>query len=74
MTDFSLIGKAARVIEGMSSSKRDGQVMVYVRGGTEAFNAILDPSYEGEFPEGSLLYVTDHFPPRTVVVSPISMV
>ena len=73
MTAFSagesMIGKVGRVT-GTVMPGRLGEVMIAVRGGSEAFHA-----YSAETAEtisvGSRVVVVEYFPPRTVVVSPV---
>jgi hypothetical protein len=46
-----------------------GEVIVAIRGGTEAFFAYpIDP--EAEIPLGALVTIVDFHPPRTVYVAP----
>jgi hypothetical protein len=45
-----------------------GEVMVPVRGGTEAFHAYATDSND-TISTGSTIIVVEYFPPRTVVVS-----
>ena len=64
-----MIGKVGRVT-GTISSGRLGEVMVPVRGGSEAFNAYAsDP--DDLIRVGSRVVVIEYYPPRTVVVDPI---
>jgi membrane protein implicated in regulation of membrane protease activity len=66
-TDHELIGKTGRVT-GAIEAGRLGEVMVPVRGGTEAFYAYaVDPAEA--IPKGTRIVVVEHEPPRTVVVS-----
>jgi hypothetical protein len=60
-----LVGKIARVTATVGSN-RIGEVMLAVRGGTEAFNAYArtDVSYA----VGERVVVVEYHPPRTVVV------
>jgi hypothetical protein len=45
-----------------------GEVMVAVRGGSEAFNCYaVDP--EETIPKGARVVIVEHYPPRTLVVS-----
>ena len=68
MADHSMIGKVGRVT-GTISPGHVGEVMVSVRGGTEAFNAYAtDPN--ATIMSSSRVVVVEYFPPRTVVVSP----
>jgi hypothetical protein len=63
-----MIGKIGRVT-GTISPGHVGEVMVSVRGGSEAFNAYAtDPA--GTIASGSRVVVVEYFPPRSVVVSP----
>ncbi len=62
-----MIAKVCRVT-GAIEPGSIGEVMVPVRGGTEAFYAYSsDPSEE--IPAGTRVVVIDYEPPRTVVVS-----
>jgi hypothetical protein len=62
-----MIGKTGRVT-GRVAKGRIGEVMVPIRGGTEAFNAYgADP--EEEISVGSSVVVVEYHPPRTVVVT-----
>ncbi len=55
---------------GTIGPKRLGEVMISVRGGSEAFHAYAaDP--EETLPTGTRVVVVEYFPPRTVVVSPV---
>ena len=45
-----------------------GEVMVPVRGGSEAFHAYADDS-EATIPRGSRVVVVEYYPPRTIVVT-----
>ena len=73
MTAYSageaMIGKVGRVT-GTIAPGRLGEVMIAVRGGSEAFNAYSAETGE-TIPVGSRVVVVEHFPPRTVVVSPV---
>jgi hypothetical protein len=62
-----MIGKMGRVT-GTVGPGRLGEVMVQVRGGSEAFNAY---AAEGEdiLQPGTRIVVIEYFPPRTVVVT-----
>ncbi len=63
-----VVGKVARVT-GSIAPGRVGEVMIAVRGGSEAFNAYsADPAQT--IARGSRVLVVEYFPPRTVVVSP----
>ena len=66
--DQEMIGLVGRVT-GVIGPGRLGEVMVAVRGGSEAFNAYSsDP--EVTISKGTRVVVVEYFPPRTVVVSP----
>ena len=66
--DQEVIGKVARVT-GTIEPGEMGEVMVPVRGGSEAYYAYAsDPSET--IPKGTRVVVIEHDPPRTVVVSP----
>jgi hypothetical protein len=65
----SMIGKVGRVT-GTIAPGRIGEVMVAIRGGTEAFHAYAtDPG--DTIATGTRVVVVEYFPPRTVVVSPV---
>lgn len=68
MADHAMIGKIGRVT-GSISPGHIGEVMVSVRGGSEAFHAYAADA-ETTIPSGSRVVVVEYFPPRTVVVSP----
>jgi hypothetical protein len=63
-----MIGKVGRVT-GTIGPGRLGEVMISIRGGTEAFNAYAADSGE-TIPTGTRVVVVEYYPPRTVVVSP----
>jgi len=66
--DGDVVGKVARVT-GSIAPGRVGEVMIAVRGGSEAFHAYsADPALM--IARGSRVLVVEYFPPRTVVVSP----
>jgi hypothetical protein len=66
--DQEMIGRVGRVT-GLIGPGRLGEIMVAVRGGSEAFNAYsADP--EETIGKGTRVVVVEYFPPRTVVVSP----
>ncbi len=63
-----MVGRVGRVT-GVVGPGRLGEVMVAVRGGSEAFHAY--PSDPAEtIAKGTRVVVVEYFPPRTVVVSP----
>jgi hypothetical protein len=65
--DHELVGKTGRVT-GRVAPGTVGEVMVSVRGGTEAFYAY---PYDGseQIPVGSQVVVLEYEPPRTVIVT-----
>ena len=62
-----MVGKIGRVT-GRIAPGVIGEVMVSVRGGTEAFHAYATDS-DDEISTGSRIVVVEYFPPRTVVVA-----
>lgn len=69
LADQRMIGKVGRVT-GTIKPKGLGEVMVVVRGGSEAFHAYAsDP--EDTLSVGTRVVVIEYYPPRTVVVSPV---
>jgi hypothetical protein len=64
-----MIGKVGRVT-GTIAPGRLGEVMIAIRGGSEAFHAYAADSGDTIKP-GTRVVVVEHFPPRTVVVSPV---
>ena len=69
MADQVMIGKMGRVT-GTIGPGRLGEVMVPVRGGSEAFHAYAADT-EDTIKPGSRVVVVDYYPPRTVVVTPM---
>ncbi len=69
MADQRVIGKVGRVT-GSVGPGRLGEVMIEVRGGSEAFNAYAAEP-EQSIARGSRVVVVEHLPPRTVIVSPV---
>ena len=67
MADQQMIGKMGRVTATINPGKL-GEVMVQVRGGSEAFHAYAADNDE-TIPTGSRIVVVEYFPPRTVVVT-----
>ncbi len=67
MADQRMIGKTGRVT-GSITPGRLGEVMVEVRGGTEAFHAYATDGADS-LPTGTRVVVVEYFPPRTVVVA-----
>jgi hypothetical protein len=69
VADQTMEGKIGRVT-GTISPGRIGEVMVGVRGGSEAFHAYA--ADEGSTIErGARVVVVEYFPPRTVTVTPM---
>lgn len=66
MADQELVGKVGRVT-GRIGPDRIGEVMVPVRGGTEAYHAYS--ADDEEIAPGTRILVVDVLPPRTVVVT-----
>ncbi len=67
MDDQEVVGRVGRVT-GTIAPGRLGEVMVAIRGGSEAFHAYaVDP--KEAIPKGTRIFVVEYFPPRTVVVS-----
>jgi len=68
MLEQDMVGRVGRVT-GAISPGHLGEVMIAVRGGSEAFNAYSsDPA--DTIGKGTRIVVVEYFPPRTVVVSP----
>jgi hypothetical protein len=63
-----MLGKVGRVTAAVAPG-HVGEVMVGVRGGTEAFNAYASDSAE-TIPSGTRVVIVEYYPPRTVIVSP----
>ena len=61
------MGKTGRVT-GAVGRGRVGEVMIAIRGGSEAFNAY--PYLDEEIGTGELVVVMEYHEPRTVYVSP----
>ena len=70
MADQSLVGKIGRVT-GRVARGTIGEVMLPVRGGSEAFYAYPSDPDEAIEP-GTRVVVVDVEPPRTVVVSAVA--
>jgi len=66
MTDQRVVGKIGRVT-GTVQPGTVGEVMIPIRGGSEAFLARTDG--ERALRAGTRVIVTEYLPPRTVVVS-----
>jgi hypothetical protein len=69
MADHQVVGKTGRV-SGRVGPGRIGEVIVPIRGGTEAFHAYAVDTDE-EIAPGTRVLVVDLMPPRTVVVTPL---
>jgi hypothetical protein len=67
VADHQMIAKMGRVTGTITPGKL-GEVMVEVRGGSEAFHAYSADNDE-TIPVGSRIVVVEYFPPRTVVVT-----
>lgn len=68
MVEQEMIGRIGRVT-GVVTPGHLGEVMIAVRGGSEAFHAYAsDP--DQTIVKGTRVVVVEYFPPRTVVVSP----
>ncbi|HEV7888631.1 MAG TPA: hypothetical protein VGO92_13820 [Acidimicrobiales bacterium] len=67
MADQQMVGKVGRVTGTIAPGKL-GEVMVPVRGGSEAFHAYAADSDE-TISTGSRIVVVEYFAPRTVVVT-----
>lgn len=69
VVDHQMIGKMARVT-GRIAPNVLGEVMVPVRGGSEAFSAYATENGL-TIEKGTRVVVVEYFPPRTVVVTPM---
>ena len=67
VADQQMVGKIGRVT-GKIAPGVIGEVMVSVRGGTEAFHAYATEG-DGEILTGQRIVVVEYFPPRTVIVT-----
>jgi hypothetical protein len=67
VADQQMVGKIGRVT-GKIAPGVIGEVMVPVRGGTEAFHAYATEG-EDELQTGTRIVVVEYFPPRTVIVT-----
>ncbi len=63
------MGKIGRVTSTITAG-RLGEVMIQVRGGSEAFNARAADAAE-IIVTGTRVVVVEYFPPRTVIVTPM---
>jgi hypothetical protein len=64
-----MIGKVGRVT-GKIAPGQVGEVMIPIRGGSEAFHAYAADAGD-TIATGTRIVVVEYFPPRTVVVSPV---
>ena len=69
VADQEMLGKVGRVT-GTIAPGRLGEVMVAIRGGSEAFHAYSSEP-DDTIGKGTRVVVVEYFPPRTVVVSPV---
>jgi hypothetical protein len=69
LADQVMIGKVGRVTGTINPGKL-GEVMVPVRGGSEAFHAYAVSGAE-TIHTGTRVVVVEYYPPRTVVVTPM---
>jgi len=67
VADHKMIGKMGRVTGTIGPGKL-GEVMVQVRGGSEAFHAYAMDG-EDTLTSGTRIVVVEYYPPRTVVVA-----
>ena len=67
MPDHQMVGKVGRVT-GTIAPGQVGEVMVPVRGGSEAFHAYASDADE-TMATGSRIVVVEYYPPRTVIVA-----
>ena len=68
MSDHQMVGKIGRVTGAIKPGKL-GEVMIAVRGGSEAFLARTDSGHE--LFVGARVVVLEYHPPRTVIVEPV---
>jgi len=64
-----MVGKIGRVT-GTVAPGKIGEVMVSIRGGSEAFHAYASDA-DDTLATGTRIVVVEYYPPRTVVVSPM---
>jgi hypothetical protein len=69
MADHRVIGKEA-VVTGKVAPGTVGEVLIPVRGSSEAF--LAHPAEGETIPVSAHVVVLEYWPPRTVVVSPTS--
>jgi len=65
--DHRMVGKIGRVTGTIGPGKL-GEVMVPVRGGSEAFHAYASDA-DDTLATGSRIVIVEYYPPRTVVVA-----
>jgi len=63
-----MVGRVGRVT-GTVAPDHVGEVMIAVRGGSEAFHAYAADAGD-VYRTGTRVVVVDYYPPRTVVVTP----
>jgi len=68
MSDHQVVGKIGRVTGTVKPGKA-GEVMISVRGGSEAFLARCDG--DTSIAVGSRVVVVEYHPPRTVIVEAV---
>lgn len=68
MSDERVVGKIGRVT-GTVAPGGVGEVMIAIRGGSEAFLARTDE--KEKLPVGTRVVILEYLPPRTVVVSAV---
>ena len=64
----AMVGKVGRVT-GTIGPGKTGEVVISIRGGTEAFLAHAADS-DQTIPENARVVVVEYYPPRTVYVAP----
>jgi hypothetical protein len=69
LSDQEVVGRVGRVTGAIAPGKL-GEVMISIRGGSEAFHAYAADEKDS-IRTGSRVVVVEYFPPRTVVVNPI---
>jgi len=69
VADQTVLGKVGQVTGAIAPGKL-GEVMIPIRGGSEAYHARAAESAE-TISVGSRIVVVEYFPPRTVLVTPM---
>jgi hypothetical protein len=69
VADQVMVGKVGRVTATVAPDKL-GEVMVPIRGGSEAFHAYAADAGT-TIPRGTRVVVVEYYAPRTVVVTPM---